>query len=231
MRRTLALLVAVVGIGGACRSHDRAAAPPALGLDAAAVDATPLDAAPLDAGPLAVAPTLAADELARRAGQPTGLGDAGPAAVATEALIIALATGHASLSAALDARGGVVEVDLDGRGRPRARHQCGGPARDLAATYLGRAVDRQLGGAAPLRCDNQFVAAPPLAGDPRAALGRHATCRSPGDDDGGPADGLVFAVGADGALRLRAVIALTPGLGISDAATVAARALARGHCP
>lgn len=229
MRRTLGSLVVAVVLGGGCRSRERATPPPPPAIDAAPlVDAAP----PIDATPVDAAQPIPAEEAARRAGQATGLGaGAPPPAVIVEPMVVALATGQASLSAILDARGGVVEVGFDPRGTPRVRHQCGGAARDLAATYLGRAVDRQLGGGAPLACDNQYVAAPAPAGDPRAALGRHAVCRSPGADDGGAADGLVFTAGADGALRLKVVIALTPGRTVTDGAAAAGRALARGRCP
>ena len=223
MRGAWFLSLGLLACKGSPRPAATDAAPPVM-VDAAAP--VLIDAAPPDAGP-----ALTPEELTRRAGQASGLGGGAPAAVITEPLIVALATGQASLGSVLDERGGVIEVTVDAAGRPKATPRCGSAARDAAATYLGRAVDRQLGGAAPLACDNQFVAAAPAARDPRAALGRHAVCRSPGTDDGGAADGLVFVVAADGGLRLRVVIALTPGRACQELAVAAGRALARAHCP
>ncbi|MBK9036370.1 MAG: hypothetical protein IPL61_34835 [Myxococcales bacterium] len=196
----------------ACKGGDRAAAPPPPPADAPA---------PRDAGPPPVdalfddaAVALAPEEAARRADRATGL--AAPdarAEVLTESLIVALATGRASLSAYVDeVRGAWTLAHTDDPRRDQVARRCGPAARDLAADNLGRVVDRQIGGAGAqqLACDNTFIATPPTPGNPRAGLGPHATCRSPGADPGATSTELVFAPAADGGLRFVAALELRP---------------------
>lgn len=87
---------------------------------------------------------MSADEAARRVGQDDGVVSGAPA-VATEGLLESVAAGRTSLSAVLAPARGVYEA-VDGK----VARRCGGAARDVAATYVGRALDLERGGAALL---------------------------------------------------------------------------------
>ena len=110
----------------------------------------------------------------------------------------------------------------------KVARRCGGAARDVAATYVGRALDLERGGAALLSCDNGALAAAPTGA--LAPLGRHAVCRTVPLVPEQPRDVIVLAP-IDGALRVVAVATLAAGAAEPWPALGAALAATPAPCP
>lgn len=215
MRVVLGLgVIAVVACGG----DKRAAPAPAVARDAAVAPVV-IDAAP---PPIDAARPVAPEEAARRVGHDDGVAS-GAAAVATEALLEAVAIGATSLTAVLAPARGVHEATGG-----KVVRRCGAEARDLAATYLGRALDLERGGAAQLACDNGALAADPVG--VMAPLGRHAVCRTVPLVPEQPREAIVL-VPVDGALRVVAVATLQPGAAEPWPALGAALTRKTAPCP
>lgn len=212
----------VLGLGViatvACGSDKRAAPAPAVARDAALVT-PPIDAVPV---PIDAARPVSSDEAARRVGHDDGVAS-GAAAVATEGLVEALAIGAASLSTVVVPTRGVYEA-VGGK----VERRCGGAARDVAATYVGRMIDQERGGAAQLVCDNAALDADPVG--PTAPLGRHALCRTVALVPEQPRDVIVLAP-VDGALRVVAVATLAAGAAEPWPALGAALTRKTAPCP
>ena len=211
----------VLGLGMivmACGGDKRATPAPTVARDAAPAPVL-IDAAPL---PLDAARTVSPDETARRVGHDDGV-TSGAAAVATETLLEAVGTGAASLSTVLAPARGVYEA-VGGK----VVRRCGAEARDLAATYIGRALDLERGGAALIACDNAALAVDPTG--PMAPIGRHAVCRTVPLVPEQPRDEIVFAP-VDGALRVVAVATLQPGAAEPWPALAAAMGRKATSCP
>ena len=214
MRVVLGLgVIAVVACGG----DKRAAPAPVVAIDAAPVPL--IDAMPL---PIDAARTVSPEEAARRVDHDDGVAS-GVAAVATEALLESVATGKTSLSAVVAPARGVYEA-VGGK----VVRRCGGDGRDLAATYLGRMIDHERGGAALITCDNRALAADPVGA--MAPLGRHAVCFAVPLVPEQPRDAIVFAP-VDGALRVVAVTTLLPGAAEPWPALGAALTRKTAPCP